>query len=356
MNGENLDVIVLTYNRCNYLKIQLESLCNQTLKGFRIVVLNNCSTDNTLDVVQHIKSKYPDREIIVKTNSTNLGNPGNFQMSQKIPERKYVAVFHDDDAVHPEYLELVMQIFSMDDGIVMVSCASDVRYNVTNNDWLAGLNKDVYVFPINSAYQQLLCSRPNFATCVYRTNVYKKSTYHPELYGKLHDICFILDVCQYGKIAISCAYGLRYRKHSGSDSQNYKTGPFKNEVINVIGYLKHLIPNSEVNSALLWNFCFFLYKWSKINEYMEWKEFISNPIVDLEAIKSFHGNEFDRIIFSQKEIIKFGDKNIIDRINRNIIKLANKECNKYLYNVEKGKITFGRSILSRFHNVIDFIK
>lgn len=128
MNGENLDVIVLTYNRCNYLKIQLESLCNQTLKGFRIVVLNNCSTDNTLDVVQHIKSKYPDREIIVKTNSTNLGNPGNFQMSQKIPERKYVAVFHDDDAVHPEYLELVMQIFSMDDGIVMVSCASDVRY------------------------------------------------------------------------------------------------------------------------------------------------------------------------------------------------------------------------------------
>lgn len=73
MTGEDLDVLVLTYNRSRYLKIQLEGLCEQTLKGFRIIVLNNCSTDDTLLVIEEVKNKYPERDIDVVINEKNLG-------------------------------------------------------------------------------------------------------------------------------------------------------------------------------------------------------------------------------------------------------------------------------------------
>ena len=49
-----LDVIVLTYNRAKTLAVMLESLCTQTAQGFHITVLNNASTDNTLEIVKKL--------------------------------------------------------------------------------------------------------------------------------------------------------------------------------------------------------------------------------------------------------------------------------------------------------------
>lgn len=43
MECKNLNVMVLTYNRADYLKIMLGSLCTQNATGFKIKVLNNRS-------------------------------------------------------------------------------------------------------------------------------------------------------------------------------------------------------------------------------------------------------------------------------------------------------------------------
>lgn len=326
MECNNLDVIVLTYNRAEYLRIMLESLCTQTATGFNIKVLNNCSTDNTIEVVKEIQEKYPERNIQIITNAKNLGNPGNFKKSQEVADNEYVAIFHDDDAVHPEYLETAMSLFKKHKDAVMCCCGSDVKYNINNNNWDI-LEKNYFYYPCkDNAYYQLLCSRPNFATDVYKTSAYKKAHYRPELYGKLHDICFILDICQLGGIINLCGYGLRYRIHSGSDSQNYKTGPFDYEVKNVIGYLKTLIQNHFLSKPLLWNFMFFLYKWSKINEYMPWENFINDMNVNLE-VQSEGGelfNKFDKILLKNKFFIDMLNKLIFKRAQFYRRKLYNK--------------------------------
>lgn len=111
MEYKNLDVFVLTYNRAEYLKIMLDSLCTQTATGFNIKVLNNCSTDNTIEVVKDIQKKHPERNIQIITNEKNLGNAGNFKRSQELANNEYTAIFHDDDAIHPEYIETAMEIF-----------------------------------------------------------------------------------------------------------------------------------------------------------------------------------------------------------------------------------------------------
>lgn len=72
--------------------------------------MNNVSTDNTIKVVEKIIDKYPLRTIEIITNEKNLGNPGNFKKSQAIATNEYTAIFHDDDAIHPEYIDRAMSL------------------------------------------------------------------------------------------------------------------------------------------------------------------------------------------------------------------------------------------------------
>ncbi len=320
MEYKNLDVFVLTYNRAEYLRVMLESLCTQTAKGFNIKVLNNCSTDNTLEVIEEIKKKYPDRNISVITNEKNLGNPGNFKRSQELAENEYTAIFHDDDAIHPEYIETAMKLFDKHKDAVMCCCSSDVKYNINNENWDC-MDKSYYLFPVkNNTYFQLLVSRPNFATDIYKTEAYKKASYRPDLYGKCHDICFILDICQIGSIINLLGYGIRYRIHGGSDSQNYATGPFPREIANVLAYLKQMMKGHILSQPLLWNFAFFLYKWSKINKYMAWKKF-SKISAEKDCVRLF--SPIERKIFSNLFLINTLNKLIRARANYYRRKLYN---------------------------------
>lgn len=306
--GNKLDVLVLTYNRSRFLKIQLQSLCEQTLQGFKITVLNNCSTDDTLQVIEEIKEEYPLRDIQVITNEKNLGNPGNFIRSQSIPTREYVAVFHDDDAVHPEYLERAMSVLVRDSNIVMASGGAGARYNVDEHNM--GMLPNVFIhYPAaNSVFYQLICARPTFCIAIYRTNVYKKTEYHPERYGKLHDIVFMMDVGRQGEIALLQGECVRWRQYLNSDSNSLSSGPFTDEILSILSYiytqlesytcrlgkLKRIL-HRALSKTLLFNFAFFLYNWAALSRFLTWETF-RESMIEEQIFTEREYKFFDRYI------------------------------------------------------------
>lgn len=310
MDYKNLDVFVLTYNRAEYLKIMLDSLCTQTATGFKIKVLNNCSTDNTLEVIEEVKKQYPQRDIEVITHEKNLGNPGNFKRSQELAENEYTAIFHDDDAIHPEYIETAMSIFKENPDLVMCSGNLQGKWNVTNNDWDI-LYKDYYKYEKNDGvYYNLLINRPTFASNIYKTEAYKKVEYHPEKYGKLHDIIFMLEINRLGPIAFILGCCIRWRQSQNNDSNNLTTGPFPDEIANIIKKIKDLNPEHNFyGQPLLWNFAFFLYKWSVLSRFLTWYEFEeklikNNSFTKLEAYlfhKIFYIEFFNKLIQKRAE-------------------------------------------------------
>lgn len=312
MECNNLDVIVLTYNRAEYLKIMLESLCTQTATGFNIKVLNNCSTDNTLEVIKEVQKKYPERKIEVITNEKNLGNPGNFKRSQEIASNEYTAIFHDDDAIHPEYIETAMEIFRESSDVVMCSGNLVALYNVSNNDW-GMLEKNYMKYEVNDGvYYNLLINRPTFASNVYKTVVYKKIEYHPEKYGKLHDIIFMLEMNRLGAIAFIIGTCIRWRQSAINDSNTFKNGPFPEEVANIINRIYELSPKHRfVLKPLLWNFAYFLYKWSKLKNYETWDVFKQR------LLRKATGG-----IFSKLELFLYQQKWYINLFNNLINKRA----------------------------------
>lgn len=304
MEYKNLDVFVLTYNRAEYLRIMLDSLCTQTAEGFNIKVLNNCSTDNTLEVIEEVKRKYPNRNITVVTHEKNLGNAGNFIRSQELAENEYTAVFHDDDAIHPEYIETAMKIFSENDDVIM--CSGNLRglYNVSNTDWDI-LFKDYYKYEKEDGiYYNLLINRPTFASNIYKTEAYKQVQYHPEKYGKLHDIIFMLEMNRVGAVAFILGTCIKWRQSASNDSNVFHNGPFPEEIANIINRIAIL--NKKHNffgKALLWDFAKFLYRWSILKKYETWNEF-QKRLLKTKDSKDRAFSKFEVCMFSRKFIIK----------------------------------------------------
>ena len=107
---DDIDIYIMTHNRADYLMLSIESLLNQSAGVSKITVLDNESTDNTLSAVESFSSRGV-RYIRTK------GFLGNFKKAQEIASGKYVMLFHDDDILHPLYLELALQVLNEKDDI-----------------------------------------------------------------------------------------------------------------------------------------------------------------------------------------------------------------------------------------------
>ena len=80
MNQNPLISIVLpTYNGTKYIRQSIDSVLSQTLKDFELIIVDDCSTDNTKEVV----SAYTDQRIRYIRNEQNLRLPGTLNVGFK---------------------------------------------------------------------------------------------------------------------------------------------------------------------------------------------------------------------------------------------------------------------------------
>jgi len=66
----DISVIMSVYNGETYLKEAIESIRNQTFKNWELVIINDCSTDSTAEILADFSRK--DERIKVHTNEVNF--------------------------------------------------------------------------------------------------------------------------------------------------------------------------------------------------------------------------------------------------------------------------------------------
>jgi glycosyltransferase involved in cell wall biosynthesis len=91
----HLEIIVITYNRSLFLDKTLNSLAKSPFATCNITILNNASTDNTLDVCNKYKNIFSCLNTI--THKINIGGNANILRAVEISNGKYTWILADDD-------------------------------------------------------------------------------------------------------------------------------------------------------------------------------------------------------------------------------------------------------------------
>lgn len=102
--GPKISVIMAAYNSEKFIESSIKSILNQTLKDFELIVINDCSKDDTKKMVE--KMKKIDNRIILINNQKNSGPAVSRNNGLKNARGKYIAILDDDDLSHPKRLEI----------------------------------------------------------------------------------------------------------------------------------------------------------------------------------------------------------------------------------------------------------
>ncbi len=105
-----VSVVTPVYNGESYLRECIESVLAQTYDNWDYTVVNNCSTDRTLEIAQEYAAR--DARIRIHNNETNVRvqNSYNIALRQISPVSKYCKVVAADDWLFPECLEKMVRL------------------------------------------------------------------------------------------------------------------------------------------------------------------------------------------------------------------------------------------------------
>lgn len=96
------------YNVEHYAKDAIESILNQTYKNFEFIIIEDASTDSTLDIIKGFKKK--DKRIILIRNENNLGVTKSLNKGVKKARGKYIIRMDADDWSYPDRLALQVKL------------------------------------------------------------------------------------------------------------------------------------------------------------------------------------------------------------------------------------------------------
>lgn len=101
-----LSVIIPVYNAEKYLKNCLESILNQTYKNLEIILINDCSTDDSLEVCKMYKEK--DDRIILINNDVNKGQAATRNRGVKEATGDFITFVDNDDTIEKNMYETLI--------------------------------------------------------------------------------------------------------------------------------------------------------------------------------------------------------------------------------------------------------
>jgi glycosyltransferase involved in cell wall biosynthesis len=121
-----ISVIMAVYNTEEYLEEAIRSILNQTFKNFEFIIINDKSTDNSLNIIKkYIKI---DKRIILINNDKNIGRTASRNKGLKIAKGEYIAIMDSDDVslqkrfeIQYKFLENNKPIFLIGGGVICIN-------------------------------------------------------------------------------------------------------------------------------------------------------------------------------------------------------------------------------------------
>ncbi len=146
-----ISVIVPVYNTEKYLIQCFESLIAQTYQNIEFIIINDGSTDNSLEIINEYAQKYPKFKII---NQENKGYSGARNSALKAADGDYIGFVDSDDYIAPDMYKIMAETAEKKDADIVSSGFWRFYENKNGKTVRKKDSNELYVNVLNENHQR----------------------------------------------------------------------------------------------------------------------------------------------------------------------------------------------------------
>lgn len=218
-----LSVCIPTYNGAKYLGEAISSVLEQTLSDFELIIVDDCSTDNTEAVIR----SFSDNRIKYFKNPVRLGLVGNWNRCLELANGQYICIFHQDDVMMPDNLTEKIKILEEYPNVGLVHSnvlQIDPEGKLIQEGWVVNPPSDhLGVSPGLKFFKTMLLG-PNIVSC---PSVVARRVCYERVGGFDARLPFTTDWEMWLRLALFYDIGylpqplVKYRWHENNETHNF---------------------------------------------------------------------------------------------------------------------------------------
>jgi glycosyltransferase involved in cell wall biosynthesis len=227
MNSKpRVSVIVPNYNYAHFLRRRLQTILDQTYTDYEIIYLDDCSTDNSAEVVAEFAH---DPRIRCLANTTNSGSPFiQINKGVRLAAGEYIWVAEADDFADRHFLETLVPLLAQNANVGVAYCQSiaideheNVLFSMEKHTDYLDCQRWKHDFIANGKREcrnYLLYSNtiPNFSAVLFRRSVFEQAGYAEESLRLCGDWLTWVKMLMISDVAFVAKPLNYYRWHTGS--------------------------------------------------------------------------------------------------------------------------------------------
>lgn len=206
-----VSIILPVYNGEKYLEQSIESCLNQTYNNIELIVVNDCSTDSSLQIIKRYCTK--DTRVKLVNNPINKKLPASLNIGHNFSKGEYITWTSDDNFYDPLAIEVMLETIKSKNVDIVYA-----NYNLIDEQGERVINLRGFGF--------LIFSNVIGACFLYHSKVYDSNKYEESLF-LVEDYDFWLQCLKrYSFYHINYAL-YNYRSHEESLSKNIESNKEK---------------------------------------------------------------------------------------------------------------------------------
>jgi len=235
-----VSVIIPNYNHAPFLRQRIDTVLNQTFQDFELIILDDCSTDNSKEVIKSYAGNPKISHIIF--NSANSGSPFlQWKKGINLAKGKYVWIAESDDWCEPSLLQTLVEGIKKDDQCVISYCQMFYITEGNNIKWQSNhryLSETIESKTFIQDYLAVKVSIYNASMAIFKREKFKYVTSEFTTFKFSGDHLFWIEIARHGKTHISGKVLNYFRKHDQDVSgKAYKSGLNFIEELKIINWM-----------------------------------------------------------------------------------------------------------------------
>ena len=223
-----IDILLPLYNGGHFLRQQLDSILGQSYTDWRVLVRDDGSIDNSIDIITEYKSKYPNKFVLIEDKYGNQGTTGCINLILRFVSSEYFMFCDQDDIWEPNKIEITIREMKrlekryprMPLLVCTDACCIDESNKQTNPSFY---KSQKFIDTTDNVHKMLALNIVQGSTSLMNRKV--KEIIYKIPQNIYHDWWTAVNVVYYGKVSYLNVPLLRYRQHQSNVVGALEVGP-----------------------------------------------------------------------------------------------------------------------------------